>query len=375
MLPSLNNRVAVRIRPNNQLTLTYGNFRDSSEFYKSRSCTQASFCDRERKKILEKASEDKLKNQPKYTWKDGVFGVHNLAKKSAFSLPCHNRKISTLTGTCRLNKPKNFTSASGQKLRECGSAIDQICQNSENTVAITLTLPSHHDDAFRAIAAYSGYAVNRIFQPIRRHYGEEVLWFFVWEYQKRGALHLHIALYHPNKDKALEIGNSFRSQWHKILQDISNLANTNLFLGRNGRDNSDIEKNHFYCQPMRRSLGAYFSKYAGKKESKQAWYCQKYPVSRFWGCCYALKRLIKSLSLEVKIESPDSELIESVIASILKKIESLSLSISNQYDFDIERERDGNSLKIAVGTRVTFYCEPRQLRKLLSEFSEYSGIF
>lgn len=375
MLPCLSNRVAVSIRPNNQLTLTYGNYRDFSDFYKSRLCVEAGFGDREKKKILEKATKDKLKNQPKYTWKDGVFGVHNLAKKSISVLPCHNRKISTPASACMLNKPKSFTSASGQKLRECGSAIDQICKNPENTVAITLTLPSHHDDAFRAIAAYSGYAVNRLFQPIRRHYGDDVLWFFVWEYQKRGALHLHIALYHSDKDKALEIGNSFRSQWHKILQDISNLANTNLFLGRNGRDNSDIEKNHFYCQPMRRSLGAYFSKYAGKKESKQAWYCQKYPVSRFWGCCYALKRLIKSLSLEVKIESPDSELIESVIASILKKIESLSLSISNQYDFDIERERDGSSLKIAVGTRVTFYCEPRQLQKLLSEFSEYSQNF
>lgn len=375
MLPSLNNRVAVRIRPNNQLTLTYGNYLNRSEFYKSRSCIQAGFGDRERKKILEKADKEKAKKEPKYTWKEGVFGVHNLAKKSVSPPPCHNRKISTLAGTCRLNKPKSFTSASGQKLRECGAAIDQICKNPDNTVAITLTLPAHHEAAFRAIAAYSGYAVNRLFQPIRRHYGDDVLWFFVWEYQRRGALHLHIALYHSDKSKALEIGNGFHSQWYKILQDISKFANTDLFLGRNGRDNSAIEKNHFYCQPMRRSLGAYFSKYAGKKESKQSWYCQKYPVSRFWGCCYALKRLIKSLSLEVKIESPDSELIESVIASTLKKIESLSLSISNQYDFDIEREREGSKLKIATGTRITFYCNPRQLRKLLSEFSEYSQVF
>jgi len=375
MLPSLRNRVAISIRPNNQLTLTFGNYRSCSEFCKSRSCIQAGFGDREKKRILEKAAKDKLKNEPKYTWKEGVFGIHSPAKKSVFPPPCHNRKISTPASMCRLNKPKSFTSASGQKLRECGSAIDQICKNPENTIAITLTLPAHHDDAFRAIAAYSGYAVNRLFQPIRRHYGDDVLWFFVWEYQKRGALHLHIALYHSDKNKALEIGESFREQWHKILQDISKLADTDLFLGRNGRDNSDIEKNHFYCQPMRRSLGAYFSKYAGKKESKQAWYCQKYPVSRFWGCCYALKRLIKSLSLEVKIVDSNSEWIESVIASILEKIAAFALSISNQYDFDIRKTQDGNSLKIAAGTRITFYCDPRQLRKLLSEFSGYSQAF
>lgn len=367
------NRLELSIRPNNQITLTIGNYRHVREIYKDIPTIEAGYGKKERMRLAREIAKEKKRNEPKYSWRNGVFAVHATKRSSPLVII---RKSQRKSKACRLNKPKSFTNAAGQKLRECGSAIDQICGDPTKTVAITLTLPAHHEDAFRAIAAYSGYAVNRLFQPIRRNYGDEVLWFFVWEYQKRGALHMHIALYHHEKSRALEIGRSLRGVWWSILQDIGKLADTDMFLGRRGRRNDDIEKMHFYCEPMRRSLGAYFSKYAGKNESKQAWYCQRYPVGRFWGSCYALKKLVKELSFSFVLEIDDSDHIEHICALILERLSKKDISLQSNYHFDIKKAYDKDwHLKIAEGDRYTFYCHPKQLRSLLLGFDDLKDTF
>lgn len=367
------NRLELSIRPNNQITLTYGNYRHVKEFYKDIPTIEAGYGKPEKIRLQRAIDRAKMRNEPKYNWRGELI----VKKRKLVALPLVIIKKSQRTPKkCKLNKPKNFSARAGQKLRECGAAIDHICGNPDRTVAITLTLPAHHVGAFTALAAYSGYAINRLFQPIRRKYGDDVLWFFVWEYQKRGALHLHCALYHPEKDKALEIGRTFREQWHKILADIGEMADTNMFLGRNGKDNSSIEKMHFYCEPMKRGLGAYFSKYAGKQESKQNWYCQKYPVSRFWGCNYALKALIKKLSFNFTLEIDDNQHIEFLVNEIISRLAKKDINLQSEYDFDIKKTYDsGYSLGLAKGKRQVFYCSPIEFGGILGMFADLHSFF
>lgn len=369
------NRVHLSVRPNNQITLTFGNYSEANRepVYKDYRTFENGLGKHELYRRDTAIARLKEKRKPKFNWCGRPIVK---VEKRRRPLPLVIIQKSQRVGKCHLNRPKNFTNAAGQKLRECGAAIDQICGDKSKTVAITLTLPADHEAAFFAIAAYSGYAINRLFQPVRRGYGDEVLWFFVWEYQGRGALHLHCALYHPDSGKALEIGRSFRAQWHKILCDIGKRADTDMFLGRGGRDNSDIDKMHFYCEPMRKSLGAYFSKYAGKEQSKQDKYCQRYPVSRFWGCCYALKSLIKSLSLErTWLDAPEGELKE-IVERILDKMAQKHCNLQSNYEFDINKTyQSGYKLHIAKGERYTFYCHPEQFQAILRQLSEEYGIF
>lgn len=285
---------------------------------------------------------------------------------------------------CRLNTPKNFTRQSGQKVRESGAAMDIASGNQGRFChCVTLTLPANTSEAFTALAAYSGYAINRLFQPIRRRYGDMCLWFFVWEYQKRGALHLHIALYHPDESEGLYISSILIEQWHKILCDISIESETDMFLSKHG-DRCTIRANHqHHAQPIQKNVGAYFSKYAGKEESKNNWYCKKYPVSRFWGSSKSIKRIISENSYEIEFdyygyESQCEDKFESIIQNLIGK---LSIVSSSSYQFDIQlkgkvrlnRYVNGRKIlsieedkSIANGTRYTFYFEAIQLKEVLN---------
>jgi len=372
----MNSEISIKIRPNNQLTITSGSFCkrrrkiSQSEQDKSDILMTVDIQNLAEELAAQRVVLDKLRIKLDKTSKPYL----DIIKKS-------QRDKKPLYS--RLNKPKNFTKQSGQKLRESGAAMDIACdRNVKFCHEVTLTLPANTNEAFTALAAYSGYAMNRLLQPIRRDYGSDCLWFYVFEYQKRGALHIHIALYHPDESEGLWIAAKMIEQWHKILIDIGQKADTDMFLDKR-RDRSTIRSKHqHHTQPISKAVGSYFSKYAGKEESKQEWYCQKYPVSRFWGSSKVIKQIIKENSFEYKIdyfsdEKSQQNMMEYIIENLLEKIETVSVSA---YQFDIflrgrhqiNRYKDnrriiasGNNLSIAKGERHTIYCAPKDYKKAL----------
>lgn len=371
----MKSQLKLELRPNNQLTLTIGSWRKpTQEAYKSAYLTnneiQASRNFKQKieggKRIIEDARQTNV-----YRSEIGI--KPSKRHLDIISKSQRAKKKPLYTG----NTPKSFTRQSGQKLRECGAAIDIASEGIlERCREVTLTLPANHEKAFKALADYSGYAINRLFQPIRRKYGSECHWFFVWEYQKRGALHIHICVFHECPCTCKEIAEKLIEQWHTILCDISEKSGTCLFTDKSGKA-CTIRKNHQnHTAPIQKAVGSYFSKYAGKLESKQAWYCQKYPVSRFWGSCQAIKNIIKENSLRYDLdlfrEQETQTKFESIIENVLSKLQVTSTS---SYDFDIQlsgkarlnRAKDGTShiiheqgKNVASGTRYTFYFDSKQ---------------
>jgi hypothetical protein len=202
------------------------------------------------------------------------------------------------------NTPKRYTNRSGQKVREVGAMMDNSCWlTTEQASCTTLTLPANTPESFDVLARYSGYIINRLFQIIRRQHPVEPKWFFVWEFQKRGALHLHIAHYAEDPTDSQLTGALLIDQWHKILIDVSQLSQCCLFTAREG-DRCTVRQFHqHHTQPMYKSCGAYFSKYASKSENSKegsyiSFFSKKYPPSRFWGSSMALKRMCRENSYE-----------------------------------------------------------------------------
>lgn len=366
------NRVNLEINPNNQIVLTYGNYRDTSKFYRNRHNCEPQTA----KEVLKRnrvIGNVKARLSPKYDWR-GRLIVR--AKKKPSTPLVIIKKSQRAVKSCRLNRPKSFTNAAGQKLRECGAAIDQICGQPQNCYTVTLTLPANTEASFTALAAYSGDAINLLFQPIRRDYPNECYWFFVWEYQKRGALHIHLCVYHPDLGVTKTIAQLLYDRWYVVLELIQEKSCTDMFVRRDGKTYTSKEKYHRYIQPVRRSLGAYFSKYAGKKQSKNDFYCQKYPVSRFWGSSQNLKDLVKTLSFDFTFKSKDSAAIEAIVHEIMAKMCRDDITIKSDYDFDIGKSYNGyDRISYASGTRVTAYCCPRSFRSILALFSDVSDGF
>jgi hypothetical protein len=361
----MKSQIKLELRPNNQITLTHGAWRKpAQEAYKSAYLTDKE--NREQKKFGKKlaiAKSAAIAEREKNEYRKAI-GINPSQSQLDIILKSQRTERSLAS---RLNTPKNFTHASGQHLRECGAAMDIACRGDTRFChEITLTLPANTQEAFHAIAAKSGYIVNRLFQPIRRRYGIDCLWFFVWEYQQRGALHFHGCIYHPDECEGLFIAAQIIEQWHQILIDVSIQCDTDMFARKNGRSCTIRSLHQHHTAPIRKAVGAYFSKYAGKQESKQSWYCKKYPVSRFWGSSAQVKKIVSVHSarfdLDLFNEQEANKKLEQIIENILEK---LSIISSTSYDFDVNIGYGASRRNVAVGTRHTFYFDSIQFEQAM----------
>lgn len=370
-------QVKLSIRPNNQITLTIGDWTKKV----LRPHTSAI---NEHDRVCKKKLTNLVKKYRNY--REYLVGVtENRQHLFPPNLDIIQKK-QTLPKIIpiRENKPKSFTKISGQRLRECGAAMDILSGGRlEECYEICLTLPANHEAAFVAIAKNTYFATNRIFAYLKKQYHGEVSWFYVWEYQRRGALHLHMAVHHRSAMLLPTICSDIKRAWIRILQDIGEMEDTCMFTDKSMKKCVMPEHWQMHSDQIRKGVGAYFSKYAGKEESKQSWYCQKYPISRFWGSSKQIKKVISENSSEAvwdfqgDLESAQKfhdELLEKLIlSSQIGKITKYNFCITSKHSRVARRGGDG-VLRIfpiepkiyASGERITAYCDPKSFRDVLN---------
>lgn len=273
----------------------------------------------------------------------------------------------------------------GQKLRESGAAIDLLVKKQGGACRIvTLTLVGDTKEAFETLAANSGYVVNRLFQFVRRHGEGCNHWFFVWEYQKRGALHLHICLYHETNNKAAKLGAKLVQSWYKILRDLEKESGVDMFVRRDKKTYTPQRKWQSRNEPMRKSAGGYFSKYASKASKKEERkYIQKlaamYPPSRFWGSSRMVKNIIKENTHTFSFESWKSDESKFQYERMVDIVNEFDIKSYGMYEFLLEKEytnRKGKVFKrtLAEGFKQNFYFSPEEFEivkdKIISSWRE-----
>lgn len=383
---SMNPQIKIKVRPNNQIVVTCGNYRSVA---KSPHQRLQNLHDRVPIKKVLALSETISNAREMYESKRDIY-EYRLAQPLDIIQKSQRTKKRTKS---RINTPKSFSRHSGQKIRECGAAMQIQCGDDPRFChEVTLTLPANHRAAFETIAKYSWYIINRLTQLIRRDYGDSILWFFVWEYQKRGALHLHFCIYHPDESEGLWLCTRLIDLWHKILIDISDDSGIDMFLSKQ-MDRCTIRQNHqHHSQPIQKDVGRYFAKYAGKTESKSSWYCQSFPVSRFWGSSKTIKMIINQNSVEcswdyfantLEQEKKMTEIIESILTKLnIVSVSSYEFSISLEGKHRLNQYKNGRKILsvdedkiIASGIRYTFYCPNNKLKDALRLVNEQANYF
>jgi hypothetical protein len=272
---------------------------------------------------------------------------------------------------------KYFSHKAGQKLRETGSVIDRLAgEQVERCRVVTLTLPSSESVAFQAISNYSGYATNRLFQVVRRNY-PDALWFYVWEHQKRGALHMHICVYHDDPKISKQIGKEFCEKWITILQDITDKTGVDMLFSKGFGRRCKPHEMQLDNQAMRLSCGGYFSKYASKNSGKHdqginSINARRYPPSSFWGRSRQLAKMCEEQSFRFShqgLVDDDADKYESEAIEIIRHCRIVKESSSPfKKEINLSEEYGGGSLTICEGFCQTFYVHPEDYRKLLAHF-------
>lgn len=192
------------------------------------------------------------------------FSVVRDKPSDASCLTCQSGKTSTKTlrgGFGGLGSKEAMSRHQSQSVRERVAAIDREFPRRKARF-LTLTLPSVDIGAFRALAEWCSYAVNRLNVWLNRLVGDHAR-VSVWEYQKRGALHLHAVIGGEHVDRVSD--ETLREQWIEILKSIGHRSGANMFASSSGGSWLDFpEAIRVSSERPRKSLSAYLSKYMSK---------------------------------------------------------------------------------------------------------------
>ena len=163
-------------------------------------------------------------------------------------------------------------------------------------VFLTGTLPGSTPQAMAAIAKHADYIVDRLKSWLSKRVLDRYD-FYVWELQKRGALHLHFCTHIPKRSVREEVIAGFKNEWCNLLDAVGNLAGCDMYKRGFGDQRSHARGAvQAYAQEVKKSVAAYLAKYCSKEANVVSKFNQRYAPKRWWGRSRPLKALTDSLS-------------------------------------------------------------------------------
>lgn len=211
-----------------------------------------------------------------------------------------------------------------RKILRAGGVMDSL---PGVRAAITLTLPGNTSEAIQTICDYSGFIANRVKTWLYDQLVDpsKVSWFYVWELQKRGALHMHLCINCEESAVFRRIQKGIKSAWINILETVGKKASVNMFLSSKGYDwRRKRGKIQVDCQRVKKSVSAYFAKYCGKADKGAEEHIKAgLRPSRWWGCSRYLSRLTQLMRISVVSQEMSQSQADSVIEGMLDACEDV----------------------------------------------------
>ena len=199
-----------------------------------------------------------------------------------------------------LPRPSCFGLNARRSLLRRGGMLDRVAGSPNEVVLLTGTIPNGYDDGRITTSAYSSYIVHTLKDWVNKRVpGKHDM--YVWEYQQRGALHLHYAVWIPNPQIRKYIIEGFHNRWCGILHSVYQKTGVDLLAGDGGYTDKDRWQ---YVQArgeeIYHAIGAYLSKYLGKDAGRLPPPTSKvlYPPCRWWGCSRPLTKATAEATIE-----------------------------------------------------------------------------
>lgn len=253
--------------------------------------------------------------------------------RPGFGLPC---------------RPTQFGVYARRKLQRIGGVIDKLVQDTKEGLFLTGTLPGSTDASFKVIADWSAWIVFTLKGWIHKRV-KNPRYFYVWELQRRGALHLHLYLHVANDAIRASILRDFKSQWIRLLDGVSVRAGVDVYRRSNGNSWKDFPDTvQAYAQEVEKSVAAYLSKYCSKQSSKQSpKHSHIHYPSRWWGCSRELTKELDRMTTKITIDYASHTVARSEYEEIIATLQRHS----------IKGYRYGD--KVGLGLNHVFYYVPQ----------------
>lgn len=190
---------------------------------------------------------------------------------------------------------RQFTRLARLRIRELGAVINE--GDLRSCVFLTGTIPGGTAECYQAVAAWSGWIVQAVSQWLRDNW-QDVKFFGVWEYQKRGALHLHVCVRTTDERQANEVKRAWKRRWLSCLNHISRQVNFDFWQRASGSTwqfQRSITRTD--AQTVEKGVDRYLSKYLSKQQKNCGKYSQ-FPPSSYWFASLNLRQEAKARRLE-----------------------------------------------------------------------------
>jgi hypothetical protein len=144
------------------------------------------------------------------------------------------------------------------------------------------------------LSQWSGFIVHRLKAWIH-DIDSSYSCVYCWEWQKRGALHIHVAIYANSITKRNDIFNGIRMKWITLLEEVSDRSGVDLFKKSGGRGTwrGHYDKIRATAEWVKKSVAAYLGKYLSKAQTPILDTTRYFYPSRWWGSTQNLKAIEK----------------------------------------------------------------------------------
>ena len=255
------------------------------------------------------------------------------------------------------------------RLLEAGAVMDNLY--GKNVCEVTCTIPGSTTEAFRTVSQWSGWIMNRLTQIVRRSMHDPG-WFYVWELQKRGALHLHFAIGCSELSDAVNLAQEIEFKWFELLLELKDKTGVDVFRKNDRWTWRNFPKEwRSHVLPVYKSVAAYFSKYVGKQSNALNRNNKTFCPARWWGSNQSIKEGIKDARFSKKVEVRLQN-VEIALSYLREALMLLSPVKQYRYDFCLGESKAG--AKLGSGSREILYYSDSSFREasdLLIPLFEY----
>lgn len=212
-------------------------------------------------------------------------------------------------------RPTKFGNNARRTISRASGVFERDGDRPEEFVFLTGTIPGSTREAFDAVACYSSWAVKSIKTWISDKGILSAYSLYVWEFQKRGALHIHYCVQVKSAAESAWLIKNWKKKWTEVIDAISEKSGVDCWKingFRSWKNKKDVLQAD--AQKVRKSVGAYLSKYLSKKTptpikgryGSRPFLC---PV-RWWGCSRPLLKRMRELTESFEFESIPQSRIE-----------------------------------------------------------------
>lgn len=221
-----------------------------------------------------------------------------------------------------------------RRIIRAGACLDEFVPGMD-VLFLTGTLPGGTTAAMQAIADWSSWLVLELKKWIfKREKAADSL--YCWEYQKRGALHLHYAVRIASEAARAFIQANFKRWWYGAMTRVSERAGVDVFGRRQGGSWRDCpDKIQADAQVVTKSVGRYLAKYLAKSATGHASTMLPTPV-RWFGVSRSLSKRVANQTYEVLLRFSDVRRFRETreqVYSLLQAAEGIHWSYRDKYGF------------------------------------------